>query len=517
MCWIAFGKAEAVKTIFQQQQIRGLDSIGMITFEGRNHSMTVWPETPTGTVAIATYLSYIDQHVEQHNVQNNVLFHHRKGSIWTGGLVNAHPYMGKKFYIMQNGTSKDMRIWGNIELIDSDKSDTYCLLQYLERHCKTLKQVHELLSRVPWVVGTIFVADFTGEILFFSDKMRESYVNIQEEKIEFISSKKPGDLTWEYFNKGYIHFKFDGTIIAKELLIEMNEKKIVAPVVNYHERENGEYNHYGYTAKKYVAPVIWRDIDDLKLFLIMSNGEMKKKLVKIFVKAYDSFQTDIVDSKDYKYVARPDFKGEMLWGSEYHSKVWARKYPWIVALLKQWDVNPWDADYTEVQAYGGRIKLEKDAKAILDALREGRTPPDVYLEDHIAEKDDTGWLPKWLAIPPFTPKSEDAEYQAIQDDLDKEDAILANKVKETQQLTIADYCTNKTTKLKHGMTILFDDGDIGEMYNDTIVMFDKKPYTVQTSSNDKLYIQVTINSMEWIGNVGRPIQELQTKFICLTA
>ncbi len=525
MCWLAFGKADKVKDIFEKQSIRGLDSIGMITFEWRNHSMTVGPETPTGTVSLETYIKYIDNHITEHNVQNNVLFHHRKGSIGTGGLNNAHPYMGKKFYLMQNGTSKDMRTWGDIELIDNTKSDTYCFLQYLERHCKTLEQVASLLTICPWTIGCLFVADFQGRILFYTDKLRESFIEIVEDKIEYIASKKPEDQISEFFNTGYILFNFDGTIIKNELWVVVNERKIVTPVVYTRAAyEHDEYWHYSYAnSKKYwFTSKVYRDIDVLKLLLIMSNGEMKKKMYKVFVKAYDAFELDIVKNKDYSYIARPDFKNELMSWVEYASRKWAKKYPWVIALLNIWDIDPGDATYAEIQANGWRARFDADAKAVLDSLREGKTPPELSY-NLLTQKETESVLPNWLQLPfekteELSPAAK--EHNKLQEEIDIEDSKLKEEIKirkESNQLSIKDFATTNTIELKHDMQVMFDDGSLGKMYDSQIVLFDNKPYTVCSDMKNRYYIQVMIKSTEWIGAVEKKVNVLQTKYICLTA
>ena len=42
---------------------------------------------------------------------DNVLLHHRKGSVGTKGIENVHPYVGEKFSLLQNGTDHSLHSW----------------------------------------------------------------------------------------------------------------------------------------------------------------------------------------------------------------------------------------------------------------------------------------------------------------------------------------------------------------------------------------------------------------------
>lgn len=59
-----------------------------------------------------------------------------------------HPYEGERFVLMQNGTDHQFHHWGIIEGYPEEKSDSYMLLKYVERHCKSLEDVVEVFDAI---------------------------------------------------------------------------------------------------------------------------------------------------------------------------------------------------------------------------------------------------------------------------------------------------------------------------------------------------------------------------------
>jgi len=123
----------------------------------------------------------------------------------------VHPYVGDKFGIVQNGTDHTFHSWGIIEGFDGDMSDSYMLLQFLEKHADTLEECLVVLEKIQPKVsfGVIIVTDKHGNFLYYSDGERSAYWDLKDSyTFNWFRSKKDayGD---ETTCKGYLLGNFE--------------------------------------------------------------------------------------------------------------------------------------------------------------------------------------------------------------------------------------------------------------------------------------------------------------------
>lgn len=56
---------------------------------------------------------------------------------------------GDKYLVIQNGTNREMHRMGILDfLITEEESDTAALQHYLSRHCKTIREVPNMLAHI---------------------------------------------------------------------------------------------------------------------------------------------------------------------------------------------------------------------------------------------------------------------------------------------------------------------------------------------------------------------------------
>lgn len=459
MCGIAFWTPKKVLEIFNNQTERGLDAVGIIENKTKKGVYRLTPVDPLIGTTKEIYTKTLTDYFKINKIKTNILLHHRKASMWGKTGDNAHPQLGKKFKVMQNGTSKRMRTWWDIELIHHDKSDTYCFLQYIERHCKNLWEVALLISIVPWTIGTIFVTDNKGQILFFSDKLREGYVDIVKEKINYIASKNQEDLYNEYYCQWYIIFTYDGSIIENQLTIinEIKPKPKTYPIIYTNEYPNTT------RSKSTTVDSLFTDIDSLNYLLVKIGGYLTKKEYKIFPKAYKEFQTTFdIHSYDNLYKIRPDMGNEYMSERNYESKKWAKKYPTIIELLKnnniQWGFFPYD----KANEYWWYAEMRTFAKSILNKLEIGRIKKPIYYHTDIQPQTEITWFED-------TQEDLETEYEMLQyledDYYSQQQKKLLPQTSITQPLEIFD-------------VVIFEDHTTGMVYDENIIIYNNKQHLV---------------------------------------
>lgn len=483
MCWIIFANTDKIIDIFTKQKDRGADSVGIV-YSKEPNSATFYklgPAKDGDIVAFETYTSMVQARFNPWDIEWNVLFHHRKSSIGKNDLDNAHPHRGDKFYLMQNGTAKDMRTWWDIELIDRSKSDTFCLLQYLERHCDTLEDAAALLERVTWSIGSIFVADDNGRILFFSDKTREAYINIENDKVVLISSKNPDDLSTEYWSKWHIIFDFEGNIISQELSVT-NEKKTKPPVQSYGSA--GYYAPYDQTTRKYKRYKGFDDLDDLLLLVTMTGWVMSKKEHKAFLEGYDDFKKNV----DWVVGWMLTPGNQYIYHKDAAADKWHRKYRTVLKMMKDWEIEPGDATWETCREFGGMVEFRKSANKIIDEMRKGRIKDAMYFDD------------KWNLIDlqlkqtvPLTPLNEDVPEVDL---IAKEDSL---KQLEIDVADVENIFKNNDLQITMWDIVVFDDGTLGEAIDEwTVMIHDAYHNIVHEVLTGKKCVHVQSNLPNWL-------------------
>lgn len=210
MCWIIITtNKEDIKEHLKYQEDRWLDSLWIINKECIYRSVKA---------KIEWYNEIIDK---MKDVKWIHLIHHRKASIWDINLNNAHPFMWKKFILIQNWTMKDFHKETDFE----EDVDSHNLLLYIEKNAKNIKWVPKAFDKFKEEFkeefGIVILADYKWNIIFITDGGRESYIDIEEDKIKLIRNYRIWEKEW-YKNKWYIIFDFEWNIISKEFEWEIN-------------------------------------------------------------------------------------------------------------------------------------------------------------------------------------------------------------------------------------------------------------------------------------------------------
>ena len=228
--------------------------------ERRIVSPSNWDTEITYISLVAFYNALLDISVRNLDDSDFILLHHRKSTYGSTNLSNVHPFVGEKFVLLQNGSSKAIHNWWKIEFIgETDKTDSYYILKYLEKHNATsLNEAQELLNQIAgtsWEdLGVIVLVDKqTNQILFYMDWARSLYIELENEtKVNYISSLKQGVYT-EYFNEGYLIIDFEWNIIENWMDWLLNYSKTTY-VTETRASNNAEWENYyknnSYSKKK---------------------------------------------------------------------------------------------------------------------------------------------------------------------------------------------------------------------------------------------------------------------------
>jgi hypothetical protein len=233
MCWIAITKYEDLAETLERQNDRGLDSIWII------NKKNIQKATKED---LDWYLDFIKNKVEKVDWLN--ILHHRKATVWAINIDNAHPFIWDKFILIQNWTIKSFNnsqkdtYWAEV--------DSHNLLHLIEENAETINEIPIIMEAFKeeykdsyWIV---IVLDYIWNILFISDWARESYIDIKDNKINFIWNYSK-DLAWWYINKWYLIFNFDWDIIENWFKEELNKELFTKPVV-YQQPNQYNFNYY---------------------------------------------------------------------------------------------------------------------------------------------------------------------------------------------------------------------------------------------------------------------------------
>jgi len=242
MCWIAFAKGKELHRVLGRQRERWLDWVWIATESALGYKACLWDKDEKWKYVwlderFKWYVDYIKWIVAQDWLEEQFcLFHHRKWSVWSTSIANTHPFSSKKFCIMQNWTERLLRTWWDVEWIDSDKTDTYCLLQFLTAKAKNL---HEVIDLLDWLLdlkislGVLLIIDIkTRHILFYSDWTRESYISFwtKKETIDMIESWHGNDRKIAHVNTWYMIFTYQGNILDRDI---KNPNEEIKPKVSW--------------------------------------------------------------------------------------------------------------------------------------------------------------------------------------------------------------------------------------------------------------------------------------------
>lgn len=215
MCGIIiFKEKQKIKQKLLQQVERGLDSLGWVKFlNGEVQTFkTLW-----------TIEHYLDE-IEKQDFQELLPLHHRDASVGKVCLENAHPFVGKKFILFQNGTAKNFHF--QYFLRYKKQVDSWNLLEYLEEHANTLEEIPELIQKLTQTTGDsfgiVYVTDSKNHLLYL-DGARPSYFHIQENKLEGFAN------FCDEWNYGFTHiwhiiFRHCGEIVQTNIS-EFNREK----------------------------------------------------------------------------------------------------------------------------------------------------------------------------------------------------------------------------------------------------------------------------------------------------
>ena len=179
MCWIWLVKKKDLFPTLENQRARGLDWIWIIDIKKKELYRTY-----KGSY-LWCYESYIKEKFNPDINENAMHFiHHRAASVWEVSLWNTHPFVGKKFLLAQNWTSKDLykTYWDAYW----KETDTETLLCLLEDMCDTLDECIDYLDTLECTLWIIFIFK-DDEVLIYADSCRWSYVDIYDVKYK----KKP--------------------------------------------------------------------------------------------------------------------------------------------------------------------------------------------------------------------------------------------------------------------------------------------------------------------------------------
>lgn len=177
MCWIAITTRGKLREVLLNQKTRGLDSIWII----------LWKERTQWKAIRKTYKEY--KRYIRFDVKGEsdwiAIMHHRKASIGSINTDNAHPFKGKRFSLMHNGTARDF--YSRYNGVYRKETDSEALLAYIEQRVVEIGDIPEVLVRLSdslWedLWNIIIIDTLNNKVLFYSDWARDSYISLSEDK-----------------------------------------------------------------------------------------------------------------------------------------------------------------------------------------------------------------------------------------------------------------------------------------------------------------------------------------------
>ncbi len=211
MCWIAFVKKESMLTTLWNQQDRWLDSFWIVTEWGQWYKL-IRPD-------FKSYRKWIKKWLKP-KLQNNsfVMLHHRKATIGEVKIENAHPFVWRKFTLMQNWSARNFHkiyeknVW---------ETDTEKLLNYIETRADSLEEIPEVMRKLKEYTkdtfGNLLIRDRNKRVMLHCDGDREIHIQYTDEtetQIEYLSSYEAWKKAWKFII-GYLLFNFKWEVIEK--------------------------------------------------------------------------------------------------------------------------------------------------------------------------------------------------------------------------------------------------------------------------------------------------------------
>lgn len=212
MCWIRIVTKDKLRETLYNQQDRWLDWLWVIS---KDFIYRVYKSDYTW------YKKYIKKNIKWEWL---FIMHHRKATIGKIWLENVHPFKWKHFYLMQNWTADTF--FYNYKTKYQKETDSETLLHYIEERTSNIYEVPSILEqlseRIVEDLWNIIITNWKT-ILFYSDWARESYIDIEDNKINWIYSYTPLTKKW-FDNRWHMFFDFNW-IIEKNTFEKINISK----------------------------------------------------------------------------------------------------------------------------------------------------------------------------------------------------------------------------------------------------------------------------------------------------
>jgi hypothetical protein len=220
LCGIYFGSKQKAFEIYELQEERGTDSLGVATSKGTRKIAD-----PGFRFREDVYKDFLKN--TKAKKEENIIMHHRKATVGKASKENAHPFVGKRFTIFQNGTNKSVISLAKFFNYEDRETDTETMLTIIEQKAKDLEGAVEILDGFArmGVVGIVFLVDNkTKKILLYSDTARCLYIVKKENKIVSITNFGPKKEDY-YFGLGYLIFDFNGEVMVDNMTIYYDEEE----------------------------------------------------------------------------------------------------------------------------------------------------------------------------------------------------------------------------------------------------------------------------------------------------
>jgi len=247
MCWILYvnkAKKQDVNFWLEHQKDRWLHSIWYVQNSKIKKSLK------------KTVKEY-EEDINKEMVEwESILFHHRKASVGSINLDNAHPYQFDFNWwllnFMQNGTTREFGTLADIydvfEWYD-DRSDTKMLWKFLSMNAKSLISIKDFLIywwKAKKMSFWIILAEFEWKILLYSDWARECFIDRTDNKINTISNYSKENKVKHYVNWWVFYDQDSWNILDEEYVVSEKEKVVQSSYYWTWWSAEEDYNYYGY-------------------------------------------------------------------------------------------------------------------------------------------------------------------------------------------------------------------------------------------------------------------------------
>lgn len=275
MCGIAICKYSEARNAFNRQIDRGTDSLWIVTNE----------RIKRVTGDLKTYNEWFDECDAEIDSNELVLFHHRAASVGKVNIDNAHPFMGKKFILFQNWTSR--KVFSQFKTDYNEEVDSKVILWIIEDFADTIEEVPNVIDLLKEetndTVGILIIQDFSGKTLLYTDWARESDIKIKDWKLKSVYNYAPWKKSW-YRNNWWLLFNQNNWKIIEKHFEKMNTIPFAKPkVVNPYEYSNYYYDYLDRVNKreKY-SPIGYND--NVTYTDLTENDKYELPLIRDFIR-----------------------------------------------------------------------------------------------------------------------------------------------------------------------------------------------------------------------------------------